>query len=263
MPSSFCFEMKLHAERFGDGPPLVVLHGLLGSGDNWLGLTKIWAQQSTVLVPDLRNHGRSPHADETSIAAMAGDIAELLGDHACAPAVILGHSLGGKVAMRMALDSPQHVAGLIVVDIAPRAYPPAHESIFRAMLAIDLSQHATRTSVEQELAGSIPEPSVRQWLLKNLGRDAHGRFVWKPNLPALSRDLAELSAGFAAVSSYDGPALFIRGGRSCYLTEEDSKGILPWFPQAKVETLAEAGHWVHVDAPGRLSQLVQDFMASV
>lgn len=253
--------MKLHAERLGEGPPLIVLHGLLGSGDNWLGLAKNWAQRYTVIVPDLRNHGRSPHADETGIDTMAQDIAELMEDHGFSQTVVLGHSLGGKVAMRLAMDLPSHVSGLIVVDIAPRPYPPAHEGIIRALLAIDLSQHTSRSTVEQELVPAVPEAPVRQWLLKNLGRNSAGAFYWKPNLPVLLSELSELSAGFSEMSEFAGPALFIRGGRSRYVTDEDVASIQRWFPQAQIETIPEAGHWVHADAPVKISQLVQDFMS--
>jgi pimeloyl-ACP methyl ester carboxylesterase len=253
--------MKLHAERLGDGPPLIVLHGLLGSGDNWLGLAKNWAQAHTVILPDLRNHGRSPHAEATSVDLMAADIGELLTDHGFSQATVLGHSLGGKVAMRLAMDSPKQVSGLIVVDIAPRPYPPAHEGIVRALLGIDLAKHSTRSTVDVELSRAIPEAPVRQWLLKNLARDAHGSFYWRPNLPAILKDLPDLSNGFIESGGYDGPALFIRGGRSRYVTEEDVSSIRQRFSKAEVHTIPEAGHWVHVDAPGIIGQLVDDFAA--
>jgi esterase len=251
--------MKLHFERLGSGQPLVILHGLLGSGDNWLGVAKLWAPDFDILVPDLRNHGRSPHAEEAGFAAMAQDVAELLAAEGLSQVIVLGHSLGGKVAMQLALDHPDLVKGLIVVDIAPKAYPPAHKTLMAALLAVDLSQYTTRGEVDTVLAGPIPTPAIRQWLLKNLNRDAEGKLTWKPNLPVLHRHLTELSAGFAEVREYAGPVLFVGGGRSDYILPEDLPRIREFFPQAQLEVIPEAGHWVHVDAPGRMGELVKEF----
>lgn len=251
--------MKLHFERLGSGSPLVILHGLLGSGDNWQGVAKMWAPDFTLLVPDLRNHGRSPHADEAGFQAMAQDVYELIESEDLSQVTVLGHSLGGKVAMQLALDFPERVSGLIVVDIAPKAYPPAHQALLEALLAVDLSRFTTRSEVDAVLAGSIPEPAIRQWLLKNLGRDARGALCWKPNLPVLHKRLAELSAGFADLRQFNGLALFVAGGRSNYVQPEDTPLIKARFPQARIEVIPEAGHWVHVDAPGRLGDLVKGF----
>ncbi|MGV3757394.1 MAG: alpha/beta fold hydrolase [Verrucomicrobiota bacterium] len=251
--------MKLHRERLGSGPPLVILHGLLGSGDNWMGLAKMWAPDFTLLVPDLRNHGRSGHAEEAGFQAMAQDVHELIEDEDLSQVTVLGHSLGGKVAMQLALDFPERVQSLIVVDIAPKAYPPAHQALLEALLAVDLSRFTTRSEVDAVLAGSIPEPAIRQWLLKNLGRDAAGALSWKPNLPVLHKCLAELSGGFADLRQYPGPALFVAGGRSNYVQPEDTPLIRERFPQARIEVIPEAGHWVHVEAPGKLVEMVRQF----
>ncbi len=251
--------MKLHFERLGDGPPLVLLHGLLGSGDNWMGLAKMWAPDFTILVPDLRNHGRSLHAEAAGFAAMAADVSELIDAEGLSQVTVLGHSLGGKVAMQLAWDSPDLVSRLIVVDIAPKAYPPAHQALLEALLVVDLSRFTTRGEVDAVLAGSIPEPAIRQWLLKNLGRDAAGVLSWKPNLPVLHRCLAELSGGFAELRQYDGPTLFVAGGRSRYILPEDKSSIQERFPQARLEVIPEAGHWVHAEAPGKLVELVRQF----
>jgi pimeloyl-ACP methyl ester carboxylesterase len=251
--------MKLHCERLGSGPPLVILHGLLGSGDNWQGLAKLWAPDFTVLVPDLRNHGRSPHSDDATFASMAADIQALIENEEFSQVTVLGHSLGGKVAMQLAMDFPERVQSLIVVDIAPKAYPPAHQALLEALLAVDLSRFTTRGEVDAVLAGSIPEPAIRQWLLKNLGRDAAGVLSWKPNLPVLHKCLAELSDGFADLRQYPGPALFVAGGRSNYVQPEDTLLIKARFPQARLEVIPEAGHWVHVEAPGKLVEMVRQF----
>ncbi|HEY1171740.1 MAG TPA: alpha/beta fold hydrolase [Verrucomicrobiae bacterium] len=251
--------MKLHFERHGEGPPMVILHGLLGSGDNWHGMAKIWAQNFTILVPDLRNHGRSPHANEAGFAAMADDVRELMDGDGLSQVTVLGHSLGGKVAMQLAMDYSELVKRLIVVDIAPKSYPPAHKALLDALLAVDLSKFTTRSEIDAVLAGSIPQPAIRQWLLKNLGRLNEGAFYWKPNLRVLHEKLAELSGDFAEMRAFHGPTLFVAGGNSNYIRSEDEPRIREYFPQARLETIAGAGHWVHVDAPGKLIELVQQF----
>jgi len=251
--------MKLHHERLGSGQPLVILHGLLGSGDNWMGLAKMWAPDFTLLVPDLRNHGRSGHAEEAGFQAMAADVIELMDEAGLSQVTVLGHSLGGKVAMQLAMGFPERVKSLIVVDIAPKAYPPAHQALLEALLAVDLSRFTTRSEVDAVLAGSIPEPAIRQWLLKSLGRNAAGTLSWKPNLPVLHKCLAELSGGFADLRQYHGPALFVAGGRSNYVQPEDTQLIQARFPQARLEVIPEAGHWVHVEVPGKLVEIVRQF----
>lgn len=252
--------MKLHFERLGSGSPLVILHGLLGSGDNWLGLAKAWAPHFDIIVPDLRNHGRSPHADEAGFTAMAADVKALIEAEGLSQVTVLGHSLGGKVAMTLATDYPELVSRLIVVDIAPKPYPPTHRELMSALLAVDLSRYTTRGEVDAVLAGPIPATPVRQWLLKNLGRDEAGKLCWKPNLPVLYRSLLELSAGFADLRQYTGPVLFVAGGRSDYVNEQDLPLIRRHFPEARLETIPDAGHWVHVDAPAKLGELVKEFV---
>lgn len=251
--------MNLHFERLGAGQPLVILHGLLGSGDNWLGLARAWVQDFDIVVPDLRNHGRSPHAEEAGFAAMASDVAELIAAEGLSQVIVLGHSLGGKVAMQLALEHPELVKGLIAVDIAPKAYAPAHKALMEALMAVDLSRFTTRGEVDTVLSGPIPAPAIRQWLLKNLNRDADGKLTWKPNLPVLHRQLGELSGGFAEMREYSGPVLFVGGGCSDYVSAEDLPRIREYFPQAKLEVIPEAGHWVHVDAPGKVGELVRKF----
>lgn len=251
--------MKLHFERLGEGPPLVILHGLLGSGDNWMGLAKSWAADFTVLVPDLRNHGRSPHAQDASFGAMAGDVVELIHSEGLSQVLLLGHSLGGKTAMRVALDHPAEIRGLVVVDIAPKPYPPIHRSLLAGLLALNLSQFTTRSEVDSALTATIPDARVRQWLLKNLGRSPEGDFFWKPNLPVLHQNLGELTSGFADLRDSQAPALFVAGGRSDYLGPEDMPLIHQYFPKAMLEKIPEAGHWVHVDAPAKLLDLVTRF----
>jgi esterase len=255
-------QMDLHYKTFGQGPPLIILHGLLGSLDNWQSLGKQLAESHTVFLVDQRNHGRSPHHEEIDYALMAEDLREFMEKHWIYEAVLLGHSMGGKTAMRFALDHPDMVERLIVVDIAPRAYPPHHQHIFDALLAIDLSKAESRQAVEEALVRILNEPaSMPQFLMKNLTREKDGRFRWKMNLPALHRQLGRLMEEIRAEEPCDKPALFVRGALSNYVADDDLRDIQALFPRARLETAAGAGHWVHADAPERLLELITDFLA--
>jgi len=174
--------MRLHCQSHGHGFPLVILHGLLGSSDNWLPLARRFAARFQVFAVDLRNHGRSPHAAGMDYPSLAGDLVKFLDAHRLDRVHLLGHSLGGKVAMQLALSSPDCVARLIVVDIAPKTYPARHEHIVESLLALDLKRHHRRREIEDALAPGIPDRTVRQFLLKNLAHDGDGRFQWKVNL---------------------------------------------------------------------------------
>src|SRR5262245_10019839 len=178
--------MELHSLNYGRGEPLIILHGLFGSADNWQTVSKRLGQQFRVFALDLRNHGHSPHASEMSLSEMAGDIAEFLEDQSLPSAHLLRHSLGGKVAMQFALELPEKVRKLIIVDIAPRAYPPLHRSILDALIATNLAGIDDRRQADNRLAQGIPEAQIRQFLLKNLVRQANGVMAWKFSLPAIN-----------------------------------------------------------------------------
>ncbi len=252
--------MQLYYREFGQGEPVVILHGLLGFSDNWQTLAKALAQTHRVITPDLRNHGRSPHAPTHTYPEMAQDLIVLL-DHLGIDAVTLvGHSMGGKVAMQLALNQPDRVARLVVVDIAPGAAPGHHESVFQALLSLDIRHLQTREEADEHLAQYLPEPSVRQFLLKNLTRDPDGAFTWKMNLPVLWQHYRDILAPVGG-HPFDGPALFVRGSLSNYISEEDFPLIRELFPRARIETVAGAGHWVHADRPQELLALLRAFLA--
>lgn len=254
--------MKLYYRKLGDGPPLVILHGLLGSSDNWFTLGRRFAQEHRVFLVDLRNHGRSPHSPIFNFRAMAGDILQLLHDEALAQARVLGHSLGGKVAMTLALEHPDVVEKLVVVDIAPRAYAPAHLPFISAMAQLDFSQIRNREQADAALAPHVPDPTIRAFLLKNLRRLDNGRYSWKVNLKALQENLEEIYQPVSATVPFTGPTLFVRGARSDYIREEDKKLILKLFPSARIVTISKAGHWVHAENPEEFYQVVRDFLIS-
>lgn len=242
-------------------PSLVILHGLLGTGRNWHSLAQHLGQERRVHCLDLRNHGHSFHAPEMSYAHMAEDVAAFITARVHEPVALIGHSMGGKVAMTLALTQAQHVAGLMVVDIAPRPYRRDYRPYIEAMQAIDLGSIDRREEVTARLAQSVDDPAVRALLLRNLGRH-HGAFVWHPNLSALAEHMDALM-DFPAVTEsqrYDGPCRFVAGEKSDYITESDWPGIARLFPQARLETVDGAGHWVHADQPETMLARIETFL---
>lgn len=231
-------------------PPLVVLHGLLGSSRNWQSAgAALAARGPRVVALDLRNHGESPWDNDCSFAAMAGDVLAWLSDTLSGPVHLMGHSLGGKVAMRLAADHPSSVARLTVVDIAPRAYPGRLRVDFEAMRRLDLSSIASRKDADLALSDLLPDWALRQFILTNLGQDAGGRWAWKVNLDALSQSLPQLlDDPLAPGQTYAGPCRLIRGGKSDYVLDSDLPAFRLRFPSADVVTLAESGHNPHFDA---------------
>ena len=252
--------MELNFKTFGQGPPLILLHGLFGTLDNWQTLGKRWAEHYTVFIVDQRNHGRSPHHDSLDYPALAEDLRHFMEAHWVYKAHILGHSMGGKTAMQFALHYPDMVDKLVVVDIAPKAYTGGHETIFDALLNLDLSTITDRKEAESYLQSRIPEEGVRQFLLKNLTREKDGGFLWKMNLPVIYKHYADKLANVEPGEPFDGPSLFIRGGLSAYVQDEDWPLIQQWFPEARLYTVPGAGHWVHAEQPALLYQQVQAFL---
>lgn len=252
--------MRLHFKQLGRGEPLVLLHGLFGQADNWLGVAPKLAERFHVFIPDLLNHGQSPHAPVMDYPLMAADVNEFFAAHKLERARVLGHSMGGKVAMQLTLDFPARVNKLVVVDMAPRAYPRSHDPIFAALLALDLPTFQTRGEIEAALAPAIPSLNLRRFLLKNLGRDAQGKFFWKMNLRGLAENYARLCEALPGGRQFAGPTLFLRGGKSDYITAADEVEIRQIFPAAEFQTIATANHWVHADAPAEFVRRVLDFL---
>ena len=248
-----------------DRPALVVLHGLFGTLDNWQTLARRWVEEAglRVVSVDLRNHGRSFHSPEHNYALLAQDVLAVL-DHLTLDAArltVLGHSMGGKVAMQLALTCPERLARLVVVDIAPRFSDMAHQDdIVAGLQAVDLSTIQNRQQAEAALARHISQPGVRQFLLKNLYRQEDNSFAWRINLPVLAARLADIGAEITAAQLFLKPALFIRGGLSDYITPNDKlHGIPALFPNSQVATVHGAGHWVHAEKPQEVFELVQNF----
>ncbi|MEJ0019533.1 MAG: alpha/beta fold hydrolase [Acetobacteraceae bacterium] len=254
--------MILHAIEAGSGdPPLVLLHGLFGSARNFGAVQRAVAEGRRTLALDLRNHGASPHDADTGYPAMAADVLETLEQAGALPAVLLGHSMGGKVAMRAALQRPEAVARLLVADIAPVPYPPHLRATAQAMAALKLTPGLTRGEADAALADAVPDPAMRAFLLQNLRLGAH---------PEWRIGLAEIIAGFGAIEAWDapadwrytGPSLFVAGASSDYVRPEHRPVIRTWFPTARFVTLKNAGHWLHADNPSGFLAVVEAFLAA-
>jgi pimeloyl-ACP methyl ester carboxylesterase len=252
--------MEFHHRSYGAGPPLIVLHGLLGSLDNWSTLARRWGKYFHVLTFDARNHGRSFHHGVMDYPSMAEDLLQFMTQHGIESAHLLGHSMGGKTAMHFALTHPSRVERLVVVDIAPRTYERKHDRILDALVSFDPGRFTARGEADEALAHTIPEDAIRQFLLKNLIRREDGGFRWKMNLEAITRSYDALREGVGAGGRFDGPTLFVRGDRSPYVEESDLPRILELFPRAVITTVAHAGHWVHADAPDDLFRVVLPFL---
>jgi esterase len=261
----------LHFLDQGDpaAKPLVILHGLFGTLDNWQTLARRWAEESglRVISVDLRNHGRSFHSPEHSYAAMAQDVLAIFDKLSLDPArlTLLGHSMGGKVAMCLALGYPARLAQLIVMDIAPRFSNMEHQDdIVAGLQAVDLSTIQSRQQAEVALLPRIPQVGVRQFLLKNLYRREDNSFAWRINLPALVANLAAVGEEITSAQPFLKPTLFVRGGKSDYITAEDKlHGIPALFPNSQVATVPDAGHWLHAEKPEEVFGLVQNFVGQL
>ncbi len=242
--------MKLHcADLGGEGkPPLAILHGLLGSSRNWRRAGADLSEHFHVLALDLRNHGLSPRSEEETFEAMARDVLEFLDDRSIARAHLLGHSLGGKVAMLLACRHPERVEVLYVVDIAPKPYP-VDRRIFDILMRLELRGLASRTEAEERLARDVPDRPMRLFLLSNLARDEKGELYWQANLPVLAHALPELRrSALGPEDRFLGRTVFLLGARSGFVAEADRPAILRHFPNAAFEEIPGAGHFPHVDA---------------
>lgn len=254
--------MKLHYRSFGEGQPLVILHGLFGTSDNWQTLARGFSEKGLKLyLVDQRNHGHSPHSDEMDYFAMSEDLRELFDAENISDAVLLGHSMGGKAAMYFAQENAQRLDKLIVADMGIKKYPPHHQLIFEALLAVDLDKVKTRKEAEEIITSHIPDKSTSQFLLKNLYWSEREKLEWRMNLPVLYRDIEKILDEVPnKVCNVE--TLFIRGEKSNYILEEDWDDIQKLFPNSKLETLVGAGHWVHAEKPREFFELVMDFVSS-
>jgi esterase len=267
--------MDLFFRKYGSGPPLIIVHGLYGSSDNWVTVGKALAKRFEVFIVDQRNHGRSPHSEHHNYDLMRDDLLEFMDKQSIGKALLLGHSMGGKTIMFFAASYPERVNGLIVVDIAPKSYfsysgesvqSADHLFIIRAMENMDLSEVSNREEADRELSSRITSDRVRQFLLKNLSRSKTGTFRWKLNLEVIRKDLVRILEGLNASEFERGnqitgfPILFIRGANSTYILDSDIPSIRKIFPYAEFTTIPGAGHWLHAEQPELLVEEVNGFV---
>lgn len=252
--------LELNFKTFGQGDPIVILHGLFGMLDNWQAVGRKLAEDYTVYLVDQRNHGRSPHHENMDYASMAEDLLYFMESQWMFKAHIIGHSMGGKTAMEFSLAHPDMVDKLVVVDIAPKVYPGGHQEIFEALQSVNLAQVKERSEVYEQLKERIDDYGVLQFLLKNLSRNKKGGYEWKMNLPVLFSNYQNMLDAIESNGLFDGPALFIRGDKSNYILEEDFPLLEALFPNASVETISGAGHWVHAERPEELLKLIRAFL---
>jgi pimeloyl-ACP methyl ester carboxylesterase len=250
--------MKLHVREMGEGFPLVILHGLFGFSDNWQTHAKKLSSYYRIILVDLRNHGHSPWSNEFSYQLMADDLKELIDDLGIKKMHLLGHSMGGKVAMLFAQQHTKSIDKLIVVDIGTKAYPMHHQHILAGMHAIDLNTITARSQAEAILKEHIDSDGVRQFLLKNLYWKDKGQLAWRMNIEVLEREMPEILAALPEKETFV-PTLFIRGALSNYILDEDFSAIEEVFPEAEFVTIENAGHWVHAEAPEEFMDALLSF----
>jgi esterase len=254
--------LELAHDAFGEaGSPVLILHGLLGAARNWTGIAKELAARQRVFALDLRNHGRSPWAETMSFDDMAGDVAAFIERHGLRAVALIGHSLGGKVAMRLALTRPELIERLVVVDVAPVAYTHTFGPFVEAMRQVDLTAVTRRSDADLQLQGAVPDAALRNFLLQNPVKTDAG-FAWRVNLEALAANMNELLSfpSPAGAAAYDGPALFVAGGRSRYSEPEHRPLIERLFPNAEHAVIADAGHWLHAERPAEFLAQMRQFL---
>lgn len=252
--------MKLNHKILGEGVPIVILHGLFGMLDNWMSFAKSLAEEYQVILVDHRNHGRSPHSDQISYPLYAEDLKNLLDEIGISQAYVMGHSMGGKTAMYFATQYPEMTLGMISVDMGAHGYYKGnHDEIFEAILPLELGKYERRNEIDLELSKNIDVLPIRQFLLKNLNRSENG-FAWRANFQILHDQYENIRVAVPDNIQYDGPSLFIRGGNSPYIRDEDYDYIKTIFPNANLITVEGAGHWVHAEKPKELLSIVREFL---
>jgi esterase len=253
--------MILHSKHYpGPGAPLVILHGLYGNHANWAWHARRLAEHFDVHAFDARNHGESPWAASMELAEMAHDVAQTMAALGLHSAHVLGHSMGGKTAMQLALQEPGRVRSLVIVDIAPVNYGKEEDDVLQGLVALDLEGLQSRAAADAQLQAWVKHKPVRDFLLTNLRRGADGRFSWRINLPVIQEYLRKVTDWNGGQGSWPGPALFIKGETSSYILPVHRKATLAQFPNADLKIVTGAGHWVHSEKPEAVLRLIENFL---
>ena len=250
--------LTLHFREFGEGKPLVILHGLFGSSDNWQSLAQRFASFYRVFCVDLRNHGRSPWHDDHSYDTMVDDVYALIKEYELSEIILLGHSMGGKVAMQLAQQYPHLLEKLVIADMGIKAYPMHHQHILAGIHALHLDKITSRSEAEETLKLYVENDGIRQFLLKNLYWIEKGKLAWRMNVAVLERAMPNILSALPIGECWT-PTLFLRGELSNYILPEDFEGIEAAFPDATIETIPHAGHWLHAEQPELFFDAVMGF----
>ena len=247
---------------YGEGQPLIIIHGLFGMSDNWNALGKRFAKEFNVHIVDLRNHGRSFHSDDFSYNDMAEDIEKYIQSANLENPIVIGHSLGGKVAINLCCRKKIEFSKLVVVDISPKSYSiDFHNNILEVLNSISIKDFSSRAEIDEALSLDIKEFSVRQFLMKNLYRDQNKQFSWRFNIKVLKEKLDNISGAEFLQASIDTPTLFLKGEMSNYINEEDEKLISTHFINSQLNTIVGSGHWIHAEKPELFYNCVMKFIA--
>ncbi len=239
----------LHSLISGQGEPLIILHGFLGMADNWKSLSNKFSGNYEVHLVDQRNHGRSFHDSEFSFEDMVEDLLNYIKHHGLERVNLLGHSMGGKTAMLFSVEHPEKIDSLIVADIAPKFYPAHHQTILDALVEVDFEKITSRSEIDEILKKTIPEIGIRQFLLKNVYRENKNKLAFRFNLEVLEERYDEIGVALPPRALFEGPVLFLKGALSGYISDQDENLILAHFPDSRIISIANAGHWLHAENP--------------
>ncbi len=254
--------MKLNYKKFGSGKPVFILHGMFGMLDNWQVFAKKLAERYEVITVDLRNHGKSPHSPLFDYSYMADDILELMQNIGCDKCSFIGHSMGGKLAMTIALDNPPLVDKLIILDIGTKKYPKNHIFLLDILCNINIDRYSNRLELEHELKSVIEDSRLRQFIMKNIKRDSNGVFSWKMNLEVIKDNYDKIIKEISSEVSYQSDVLFVKGGQSNYILNNDFEEIKELFPKATLTTIDNAGHWIHADEGKKLFDIITNYLGN-
>ena len=253
--------MSLYFREVGSGQPVIILHGLFGASDNWLTIARQLSTDYKLILPDLRNHGRSFKSETFDYQSMSNDLVHFIEENGIDDPIIIGHSMGGKVAMNFAVNHQSMLSKLIVVDIGPKAYPIHHQQILKGLNNLDLTNIKSRKEADDSLSHYVEEAGVRQFLLKNLDRNEDGVFTWKLNLPIITREIESVGEALSAENTFSKPSLFVKGEKSEYIVGDDSLLISQIFPGSRIVSIPGAGHWVHAENPLEFLSEIKAFLS--
>lgn len=253
---------NLNFKLYGEGEPVIILHGLFGMLDNWKTFGRLLSKNYSVYLVDQRNHGNSPHVNKHTYPAMAADIKDWMQAQELADAHLIGHSMGGKTAMTFAMNYPRKTKSLISVDMGIKEYPGGHEKYFDAMRSLKIDEIKSREEADKHLRKLIPNNAIRLFIMKSIHRKDDGTYEWKINLAQLYEDYPKILKALPSGKKYNGSTLFIGGTQSGYIRENDCTDLRSLFPAAEIKMI-EAGHWIHAEKPRELLEIVMDFLSSI